>query len=261
MRRSAPAAPTSQRRPTRRCRRSRVPQVEAVRQARLEAAACHYQLEQAHGELAELRQQVTAWAHAQRGRDVGAGAAAAAQWEEALQAARLEAADNKYKLQLTELELAKQLDALQELQWQLECVVCQLGLAPPGGSAAAGARPAAAASAAAAGAPPAAPPGPPIDYMLLLGKVEELRSAQVQLAECQRRLAQAEAALAAAEARSAAGQQGAPGVALPAAAAAAHPAADGSMPLSAGGQELVSCLLGENVQLRARLAEAKVSGS
>lgn len=228
-----------------------------MRQARLEAAACRYQLEQARGELADLRLQVTALAHPQRGRDVGAGSAAAAQWEEALQAARLEATDNKYKLQLTELELAKQLDALQELQWQLECVVCQLGLAPPSGSAAAG--PAAAASAAAAVAAPAATPAPPIDHMLLLAKVEELRSAQVQLAECQRRLAQAEAALAAAEARSAAGQQGAPGVAVPAA-AAAHPAADGSIPLGTGGQELVGCLLGENVQLRARLAEAEVRG-
>ncbi|PRW57851.1 centriole proteome [Chlorella sorokiniana] len=227
-------------------------EVEAVRQARLEAATCRYQLEQAHGELAELRQQVAALAQVQGGRDVGAGAAAA--WEEALQAARLEAADSKYKLQLTELELAKQLDALQELQWQLECVVCQLGLAPPGGSAAPGAGQAVAGSAAAGFDNPSAP-APAIDHMLLLGKVEELRSAQVQLAECQQRLVQAEAALTAAEARGAAGQQAPAGVAVPD--AAAHPAGDGSMPLGAGGQELVSCLLGENKQLRARLADAE----
>ncbi len=226
-----------------------------MRQARLEASACRYQLEQAHCELTELRQQVAALAHAQRGRDVGAGAVAA--WEEAVQAARLEAADSKYKLQLTELELAKQLDVLQELQWQLECVVCQLGLMPPAGSAAAGAGSAAAAGAAGPSAAPTAAPAPAIDHMLLLGKVEELRCAQVQLAECQRRLSSTEAALAAAEARSTA--VGLHGVAVPP--AAALPAADGSMPLSLGGQELVGSLLGENEQLRARLADAEVRRS
>lgn len=234
-----------------------------MRQARLEAATCHYQLEQAHGELAALRQQVAALAQAhaqQQAQQQGAASpAAAAAWEAALQAARLEAADSKYKLQLTELELEKQLDALQELQWQLECVVCQLGLAPPGGGGGRGAATDAAGTG--AGAAPDAAPTPAIDHMLLLGKVEELRAAQVQLAENKRRLAAAEAAATAAEARVPAGQpQGAgqpAGLAVPAAAAGC--AADGGSALGACGQELLGSLLGENQALRARLAEAEVS--
>lgn len=229
-----------------------------MRQARLEAARCRYQLEQAHGELAGLRQQVAALAAAQAQAQAQPGAAACpAAWEDVLQAARLEAADSKFKLQLTELELAKQLDALQELQWQLECVACQLGGVPGGGGGGGGAGP----DAAGAGTGAPAAPAPAIDHMLLLGKVEELRAAQLQLAEYKRRLAAAEAAAAAAEARAPAGQ---PQCARPLAGLAVPAAAVGSTPgrsdgLGACGQELLGSLLGENEQLRARLAEAEVS--
>lgn len=44
--------------------------------------------------------------------------------------AKLEAENYKCKLGTTELELAKQLDSLQELQWRLDFVVSHLGLQP-----------------------------------------------------------------------------------------------------------------------------------
>lgn len=46
----------------------------------------------------------------------------------ALEDAQLEVQGYKCKLGIAELELAKQLDALRELQWQLDSVVAQLGL-------------------------------------------------------------------------------------------------------------------------------------
>ncbi len=47
---------------------------------------------------------------------------------EELELARQESDSYRHKLAATELELAKQLDALRELQWRLDSVVGQLGL-------------------------------------------------------------------------------------------------------------------------------------
>lgn len=219
-----------------------------MRVARLEAASCHNQLELAQCELGALRQQVAGLAAAQQRT---CPPPAADSQHEALQAARLEAADSRYQLRLTELELAKQLDALQELQWQLECVVAQLGLQPVAGTAAPGSQ---AAAGAAATAPSSAAPAA-IDHELLLAKVEELRCAQLQLGEYKRRLAAAEAQLAAAplQQHEALAPPRQPGVAVPAHAADA--AGGGSQqPLD----EMVGTLVGENAQLRRELVAAEV---
>lgn len=206
------------------------PQVDAVRQARLEAANSHARLEDAHVELVALRHQVAELAAQQQGQ---AATPAAATLEAALQEARLDAVDARCKARLAELELAKQLDALQELQWQLDCVVAQLGLAPD----------AAASAAVPPAAGPAAPtlPGVPsshVDHMLLLSKVEELRCAQLELGECHRRLAATEAVLAAARADPAG---------APAAVADLGPA----------GRQLVGELLAENEHLRRALCSSE----
>ena len=204
------------------------PQVDAVRQARLEAANSRARLEDAHVELVALRHQVAELAAQQQGQTP-----AAAALEAALQEARLDAVDARCKARLAELELAKQLDALQELQWQLDCVVAQLGLAPD----------AAASAAVPPAAGPAAPtlPGVPsshVDHMLLLSKVEELRCAQLELGECRRRLAATEAVLTAARADPAG---------APAAGADLGPA----------GRQLVGELLAENEHLRRALCSSE----
>ncbi|KAL4457351.1 hypothetical protein ABPG75_012216 [Micractinium tetrahymenae] len=242
---------------------SRLHEVEAVRQARLEAQACSFQLEQAQNELEHLRQHAAALEqHAAAACCAGAGAGCAA--EAALQEARLQAADERYARQLTELELAKQLDALGELQWQLECVVAQLGLQPP--------------PAPAAAQHPAQPatPASTIDHMLLLGKVEDLRQAQLQLGEYKRRLARAEAQLQHQQRQQQQQQQQqqesgrwpppTPGMAVSAGLEGAPgriaSSASGSEPstgqlLGEGGRQLVGELLNENEALRQRLADAE----
>ena len=265
-------------------------QVEAVHQARLEAQQYCYQLRQAHNELEELRQQVVAL-HGQQQQQqrqqrlqqhdrLPAAVEEAAGLEEQLQEARLEAADHKLAKQLAELELAKQLDALQELQWQLSCVVAQLGLGPNGSQGGAPCGGGTGSSDWAAAPPDAAavPASDKVDHMLLLSKVEELRMAQLELQEYKRRLAFAEAQLAAAaqqeqEARqqrgpgaSSTGAQPGPGTAVPVhqeSRSGEWGSGGGGISLvppqlGAGGRQLVGELVHENEQLRRRLAEAEV---
>lgn len=242
-------------------------QVEAVRQARLEAQAHCFRLEQAQNELEHLRQHATVLEQQLQAQAVtapcasmGPGCAADA----ALQEARLQAADERYARQLAELELAKQLDALGELQWQLECVVAQLGLQPK--------------QVPPTAQHPAVPATTPcaIDHMLLLGKVEELRQAQLQIGEFKRRLARAEAQLQRQQDQQGQGACGppsrTPGLAVPAelegvgdpGSAACRATGHGSEPcegqlLGEGGRQLVGELLSENEALRQQLAEAEVS--
>lgn len=214
-------------------------QVDAVREARMEAQQARYELERAHGELGDLRRRVAALSAQQRPAADAATTAGAGD-SAALEAARLEAADARCCQQLAELELAKQLDALQELQWQLDCVVAQLGLTGGDGGAGSG-----------AGATPAAAQAPEQHLPLLLAKVEELRHAQLELGETKRWLAAAEASLA--HARSC--QQPAAELRLNAEPGGAPEAAE----LSPRGHQLVGQLLRENEELRQRLAEAEVS--
>lgn len=215
-----------------------------MREARLDAQQCRYQLQRAHDDLADLRQQVAA---------LSSAAPASADVE----AARMEAADCRYKQQLAELELAKQLDALQELHWQLDSVVSQLGLQPAPSTSGGGGQAAPAGPAAAAAAPTSASAA--VDHLQLLAKVEELRHSKLQLDEYKRRLAAAEAQLAVAQGRAATHQQdaasAAPGVAVP---AGQQPGGTHGDELGAGGRVLVGELLQENEALRWRLAEAEV---
>jgi hypothetical protein len=234
-----------------------------LQQARLEAQQYRLQLEQACRELEQLRSQRSQQDQEQQRQHQPAVAA------EELQEARLAVSDSRYKLQLTELELAKQLDALQELQWQLDCVVAQLGLQPVqqqqggtgSGSGCCSGRPDA------AQAEPEAEPAytTPVDYMMLLSKVEELSMVQLQMEEYKRRLAFAEAQLAGA-AHSHAGTRAQPpqpqqhncqqpGVALPAAQELGS--SSDCAELGASGKQLVGELLQENEALRRRLGEAE----
>lgn len=220
----------------------------------MEAQQARYELQRAHDEMGELRQHVAALS-AQRPAAAAATAGISSDVSAALEAARLEAADARCCQQLAELELSKQLDALQELQWQLDCVVGQLGL--QGGSmlpsaGASGASPAAAA----AGAPAlvtAGGAGPEEHLPLMLAKVEELRAAQLELGETKRRLAAAEAALADTRQRNPH-----PAAAATAAAVAAVPGGREEVCRGQEGRQLVGQLLQENEELRRRLAEAEV---
>lgn len=218
-------------------------QADALRTARLDAAQARYQLEAAQAELDDLRHQVAAALSS------AAQPPASTQLEEQLAAARLEAADAHHRLQLTELELAKQLDALGELQWQLDCVVQQLGLGAGIGGDGATTFPVTA-----PGSGQDASAATP-DLMELLSRVEELQHTRLHLGESQRRLAAAERELARRQRQAA----DAPPVGVAVPAGADEPGSGGgSSELGAGGRQLVAEVVGENQALRQRLADAEV---
>jgi hypothetical protein len=240
--------------------------VDALKQARLEALQSRFQLEQVQCELEGLRQRVEQDAAQQQQQPqpwqpvVNEGlpsqqAAHCCRAAAELFEVRMQAADDRYKLQLSELELLKQVDALQELQWQLDCVVAQLGLQPDQEGFSEGAAP--------SGGPPMAPR---VDHMLLLSKMEDLRLAQVHLEEHKRRLVRAEGQLAASQARCAVLEQGQQQQQQQQqyqqhAATTGHhepPVPPGSnTELGSGGRELVGELLQDNQVLRRQLEEAE----
>lgn len=228
-------------------------QINALKEARLQALEQGQQLEDGQCE----QDAGPRWAPARQ--QDGAPARCCCGAAAHLVDARLQAADDSCKLQLTKLELLNQMDALQELQWQLDCVVAQLGLGPQG---AAGSAEAHGASSSEPAHDPGAASAHNIDYMAMLGKVEELRLAQLQLGECQRRLSRAEGELAAERQRAAAQAQSAAEAYSAsqhqASAAAPRPRSSSEVSeLGAGGRGLVAELLQDNEELRGQLATAQ----
>ena len=102
-------------------------QVDSLRKARLQAADYKFALERATNEL-EAKGQALEQLQARVDALAAAAAAPPAALEAELRAARADAERSKRKLAAAELELARQLDALQELQGRLDAVVGQLAL-------------------------------------------------------------------------------------------------------------------------------------